>query len=159
MFNLNDMVTFAWAFFITLPLTLAIHTGGHAFFARLFGGKAKLTIGRGNVILTLKRIEIRKFYFIDAACYYDGIRKEKRWKHALIYAGGPLFNALSILLVNGLIHLDYLPPHLFFYQFVYFSVYLIFFSVIPIDYGKENPSDGKAIYDVLKYGKTYKEFD
>ncbi|RJS58844.1 hypothetical protein [Bacillus sp. PK3_68] len=158
MFTFHDMITFAWAFFITLPLTLIIHTGGHVFFAWLFGSSAKLTVGRGKVIFSLKRVEVRKFYFVDAACYYGKLKKEKRWKHALIYAGGPLFNALSIIPINGLIHLGYLPKHLFFYQFVYFSLYLIFFSVIPIDYGEENPSDGKAIYDALKHGKVYKEF-
>ncbi|MED0665841.1 hypothetical protein P4T04_05865 [Bacillus badius] len=158
MFTFNDIVTFVWAFFITLPLTLIIHTGGHAFFAWLFGGSAKLTVGRGAVLFSFKGVEVRKFYFVDAACYYGELRKERRWKHALIYAGGLLFNTLSIIIVNGLIHIGYLPKHLFFYQFVYFSVYLIFFSMIPINYGAENPSDGKAIYDVLKHGKVYKEF-
>ncbi|WP_158068838.1 hypothetical protein [Domibacillus epiphyticus] len=37
MFMLNGMGTFAWTFFITLPLTLFIHTSGHAFFALVFG--------------------------------------------------------------------------------------------------------------------------
>ncbi len=159
MFTFEDMGTFIWAFFVTLPLTLLIHTGGHAFFALLFGGKASLTIGRGSKLLKIKNIEIRKFYFVDSACYYDKLRKDRRWKHALIYAGGPLFNISSILMVNGLIHAGVLNTHLFFYQFVYFSLYLLFFSLIPIDYGENNPSDGKAIYDVLKHGKIYKEFN
>ncbi|WP_050182425.1 site-2 protease family protein [Domibacillus robiginosus] len=159
MFSFDDMGTFAWAFFIVLPLTLLIHSGGHAFFAYLFGGKTSLTIGRGGKLLKVKNIEIRKFYFIDSACYYDQLRKDRRWKHALIYAGGPIFNIASILIVNGLIHANILPAHLFFYQFVYFSVYLVFFALIPIDYGENNPSDGKAIYDVMRYGKIYKEFN
>ncbi|MBM7649830.1 hypothetical protein JOC78_002814 [Bacillus ectoiniformans] len=159
MFNLSDMVTFAWAFFITLPLTLIIHTGGHAFFIKLFGGKATLTIGRGGKLFAFGPLDIRKLYFIDAACYFDAIRKERRWKHALIYAGGPLFNIISILLVNGFIHAGVLEPHMFFYQFVYFSVYLVFFSLLPIEYGEDNPSDGKAIMDALRHGKIYKEFE
>jgi hypothetical protein len=153
------MGTFAWAFFITLPLTLLIHTGGHVFFAFLFGGKTTLTIGRGGRLFKIKGLEIRKLYFIDSACHYEKIRRERRWKHALIYAGGPIFNVLSILIINGLIHTGVLHAHLFFYQFVYFSVYLVFFAIIPIDYGEDNPSDGKAIYDVLRYGKVYKEFN
>ena len=153
------MGTFVWAFFITLPLTLLIHTGGHAFFAFLFGGKPTLTIGRGGRLVKMKRLEIRKLYFIDAACYYEKIRQDRRWKHALIYAGGSIFNILSILIINGLIHTGVLHTHLFFYQFVYFSIYLVFFAIIPIEYGENNPSDGKAIYDVLRYGKVYKEFD
>lgn len=159
MFGLNDMGTFVWAFFVTLPLTLLIHTAGHAFFARLFGSKTSLIIGRGSKLFQVKSLEIRKLYFIDSVCQYNELRRERRWKHALIYAGGPIFNLLSILLINGLIHEGILPPHHFFYQFVYFSVYLLFFSVLPVDYGEEKPSDGKAIYDVLKFGKVYKEFD
>lgn len=159
MFNLSDMGTFMWAFFITLPLTLLIHTGGHAFFAYLFGRKTSLIIGRGGKLFQVKNIEIRKLYFIDSACQYDQLRCERRWKHALIYAGGPIFNILSILIINGLIHAGILPAHMFFYQFIYFSVYLVFFALLPVEYGEEKPSDGKAIYDVLKFGKVYKEFD
>lgn len=159
MFTLNDMGTFVWAFFVTLPLTLLIHTGGHAFFAFLFGSKPSLTVGRGSKLFKVKNIEIRKLYFIDSACYYDELKKDRRWKHALIYAGGSIFNIFSILIVNGLIHAGVLETHLFFYQFVYFSIYLIFFALLPISYSEENPSDGKAIYDVLKHGKVYKHFD
>ncbi|WNS79443.1 hypothetical protein RRU94_18100 [Domibacillus sp. DTU_2020_1001157_1_SI_ALB_TIR_016] len=159
MFSLDDMGAFIWAFFITLPLTLLIHTAGHAFFARLFGSKTSLVIGRGAKLCRVKNLEIRRFYFIDSACHYDDLKRDRRWKHALIYAGGPIFNLLSIFVVNGLIYHGILPPHLFFYQFVYFSIYLVFFSILPIDYGRERPSDGKAIYDVLKFGKVYKEFD
>ncbi|WP_100330249.1 hypothetical protein [Bacillus xiapuensis] len=159
MFTLDDMVTFAWAFFITLPATFLIHITGHVFFAKLFGARTELIIGKGKKLLKLGKIEIRQFYFTDAACIYDKIRKERRWKHALIYAGGSLFNILSIIIVNGMILADIWPKHLFFYQFVYFSIYYVFFALLPIDYGENHPSDGKAIFSVLKYGKTYKKFD
>ncbi|HZG70630.1 MAG TPA: hypothetical protein VEY51_03755 [Chondromyces sp.] len=158
MFTLEDMITFAWAFFIVLPLTALIHAAGHAFFIWIFGGKTNLILGRGRKIFSIGILDIRTLYFIDSACYYEKIKKEKRWKHGLIYAGGIIFNALSIFLVNTFIYMDIFPKHLFFYQFVYFSIYYIFYAVLPIDYGKNNPSDGKAIYEVLRYGKIYNEF-
>lgn len=158
MFTLEDMGTFSWAFFVTLPLTMLIHALGHSFFAYLFGGKVTVTIGRGGKLLRLSGVEVRKFYFVDSACSYGDLRRDRRWKHALIYAGGPLFNVISIFVVNGLIHAGVWEPKLFFYQFVYFSVYFVFFSIIPIDYGENNPSDGKAIYDALRHGKIYRAF-
>lgn len=158
MFTLNDLATFVWAFFIVLPLTSFIHAAGHAFFIWVFGGKLQLTFGRGKPLAKIGIIDIRRFYFVDAACHYDRISRDKRWKHALIYGGGILFNMLSIIIVNSLIYAEILPMHQFFYQFGYFSLYFIFFALIPIDYGENNPSDGKAIYLALIHGKTYKDF-
>ncbi|PWA07048.1 hypothetical protein DCC39_16935 [Pueribacillus theae] len=159
MFTLHDMGTFAWAFFITLPLTIIIHIAGHAFFAFLFGAKPKVEIGSGRKLIKVKHVQIRHLYFINASCKYDSIRNEKRWKHALIYAGGSIFNLSSIFVVNGLIHFGIFQKHLFFYQFVYFSIYFIFFSLLPIQYANNWASDGKAIYEVLRHGKIYNELD
>ncbi|WP_059171035.1 hypothetical protein [Bacillus sp. FJAT-27445] len=159
MFSWNDMITFFWAFFIVLPLTSFVHAVGHTFFLVLFGGKPVLTMGRGRKLFSVGTFHVHSMYFIDASCQYTEIKDDSRWKYALIYGGGIIFNVISILLVNSLIHLGIWPKHLFFYQFVYFSVYFIFFASLPIDYGKDNPSDGKAIYTVLKYGETIKEID
>ncbi|RHW41171.1 hypothetical protein D1B31_09555 [Neobacillus notoginsengisoli] len=159
MFSWNDLVTFCWAFFIVLPLTSFVHATGHTFFVVLFGGKPVMTMGRGRKLFSLGTFHVHSLYFIDASCQYDKIKKEARWKYALIYAGGVIFNALSILVVNSLIHMGIWPKHLFFYQFVYFSVYFIFFALLPIEYGKDNPSDGKALYTLLKSGKKIKEYE
>ena len=159
MFSWDDMVTFCWAFFIVLPLTSFVHAAGHTFFIVLFGGKPVLTMGRGKKLFSLGTFHFHSLYFIDASCQYSEIKNKTRWKYALIYAGGVIFNALSILIVNSLIHLGIWPKHIFFYQFAYFSVYFIFFALLPIDFGKDNPSDGKALYTVLKKGKIIKSYD
>lgn len=158
-FSWDDMVTFCWAFFIVLPLTSFVHAAGHTFFIVLFGGKPVLTMGRGKKLFSLGTFHFHSLYFIDASCQYSEIKNKTRWKYALIYAGGVIFNALSILIVNSLIHLGIWPKHIFFYQFAYFSVYFIFFALLPIDFGKDNPSDGKALYTVLKKGKIIKSYD
>jgi hypothetical protein len=159
LFSWGDLTTFAWALLIVLPLTSFIHAAGHTFFVVLFGGKPVITMGRGRKIFSFRSFHVHSLYFVDASCQYNQIKNEKKWKHALIYSGGIIFNALSAFLINYLISRGILPKHLFFYQFVYYSIYFIFFAALPIDFGKDNPSDGKAIYIVLRYGKKIKEFD
>ncbi|MEH7072152.1 hypothetical protein V7034_28535, partial [Priestia megaterium] len=76
-----------------------------------------------------------------------------RFTHACVYAGGTIANLASILLVYGLIMLGVLSKNLFSYQFVYFSIYYIVFSLLPFEYSETSLSDGRAIYDALRYGK------
>jgi len=158
MFSWNDLDKFFWTFFITFPIVAVIHAAGHAFFVFLFGGKGDLVIGRGKRLFSIGHIHFHFLYFLDSVCVYEAIDNDKRWKHALIYAGGLIFNIVTILVINYLVYKGVLPKDIFFYQMVYFSFYYLFFAILPVDYGKDNPSDGKAIYLVLKYGRTFKEF-
>ncbi|MDP4170481.1 MAG: hypothetical protein Q8906_07705 [Bacillota bacterium] len=158
MFSWNDLFTFTWSFLVVLPLVAVIHALGHMIFIYAFGGKGELQIGKGKHLVRLGSVKICFFYFIDSACQNVKIKNETRWKYALIYAGGMIFNLISIIVVNYLIYIGVFTKQMFFYQFVYSSVYYIFFALLPIEFGKDNPSDGKAIYNALKFGKFYKEF-
>ena len=146
MFSWDDLDTFAMAFFVLLPIVATIHVVGHKFFIWLFGGKGDLTIGRGKELFQIGSVHFHILYFIDSACTYHGVKENKRWKEIFIHAGGILFNGISIVVINFLIIQEVLPKSQVFYQFVYFSVYFIFFAILPCDYGKDNPSDGKAIF-------------
>ncbi|WP_096187847.1 M50 family metallopeptidase [Evansella halocellulosilytica] len=152
MFTWSDIPTFIWAFAFILPLVMVIHETGHYLMARLFGGKIKFILGRGKVIFKIGDFEIRRVYFLDSWCQIDELQFSNRWSHALVYFGGSLFNLLTILILNSLISNGFLEPHIFFYQFVYFSLYFMFFALLPVEYGEGHPSDGKAIFDVLRYG-------
>ncbi|PYZ96870.1 hypothetical protein CR205_14430 [Alteribacter lacisalsi] len=152
MFGWSDIPSAIWAFFIVLPLVSFIHELGHYAVTRLFGGKISLTIGRGKLLFKLGGFELRRVYFVDSFCQIKELKVSNRLTHALVYLGGPLFNLLTIVIVNSLIHAGVIEPHMVFYQFAYFSLYFIFFALIPIEFGKGYPSDGKALYDVLKYG-------
>ncbi|HEY4551976.1 MAG TPA: hypothetical protein VIG80_02165 [Bacillaceae bacterium] len=153
MFTLKDMGTFLWAMFLTLPLVALIHSAGHLFFAKLFGGKIRLILGRGKPLVHWPAFEIRLLYFVDSRCHYGKLRVDNRLTHCLVHAGGILFNVMSILAVNIAIYAGYLPKHLFFYQFVYFSVYYIFFALMPIQYGEGHYSDGLSILYIIKRKK------
>ncbi|WP_236939262.1 hypothetical protein [Evansella clarkii] len=152
MFGLSDIPTFIWAIFISLPVVSLIHEAGHYLTARIFGGKLKFTIGQGKVIFQSGDFEIRRVFFLDSWCQVEELNVSNKFSHALVYAGGVLFNLLSIFIVNSLLHLGIFQEHIFFYQFVYFSLYYMVYALIPVEVGKGNPTDGKAIYDVLKHG-------
>jgi hypothetical protein len=54
-----------------------------------------------------------------------------------------------MLIVNMLIYMEVFKAGIFTYQFVYFSFYFVFFSLIPIEHNGY-PTDGKAAWDVIK---------
>ncbi|MBS4202684.1 hypothetical protein KHA88_01145 [Bacillus sp. FJAT-49754] len=157
MFTLDDMITFVWAFFITLPIVAVIHSAGHFFFAKIFEGKTNIVLGKGRSICSFGIFELRLLYFVDSESYYQELKIDNRLTHCLVYAGGVIFNGLFIILVNTAIYYGYLPKHQFFYQFVYFSLYYIFFALLPIQYGKDHVTDGKAIWNIIKNGKPTAE--
>ncbi|MCD7035267.1 hypothetical protein LRR81_13550 [Metabacillus sp. GX 13764] len=159
MFEWNDVLTFFWAFFLVLPLAAIVHQMGHTFFALLFGGKGCFTVGRGKTIVKLGVVKIKHLYFLDSFCEYENLKYDSRYAHALVYLGGPLFNLLSVLGINSLINAGFLEANQFLYQFSYFSVYFVFFALFPVKYSEHHSTDGRAIYDVLKYGKTCATFD
>ncbi|WP_257348611.1 hypothetical protein [Pseudalkalibacillus decolorationis] len=159
MFGFTDLWKFFVGFFLIFPIVSIVHQAGHVFFARLFGAKIKFTLGVGKKLFQYKAFEIRKIYFLDAWCHYENVANRGKWVHVLIYSGGTLFNAVTVLIVNYLILKGVLTSSLFFYQFVYFSVYFIFFALFPVEYRKDHPSDGLAIFYVLKYGKAYDPID
>ncbi|WP_456271274.1 hypothetical protein [Bacillus sp. AK031] len=122
--------------------------------ARLFGARINFAIGAAKTLMTLGPLEVKRLYFMDGWCQYENLKHDKKWVHIVIYLSGSVSKLVVILLINHLIYQGVLPVHIFFYQFVYFSVYFIFFSLFPFKTGEGNPSDGLSIYEVLKYGKT-----
>ena len=153
MFSWDDLDTFVLAFFVVFPIVAIIHAAGHKFFIWLFGGEGDLTIGKGKALFQIGSIHFHILYFVDSACNYYGVDRNKRWKQIFIHSGGILFNGISVAVINYLIIQEILPKSQLAYQFVYFSIYYIFFAILPIDYTKDNPSDGKAIFLAWKQKK------
>lgn len=159
LFTFNDMATFIIAFFVTLPIVAIIHSLGHLFFAKIFGGQIKLSLGKGKTLFSFGILEIRLLYFFDSECHYQQLKIDNKISHSLVHAGGIIFNIIAIVLVNTAIYAGLFSKHIFFYQFVYFSVYYIFFALLPIKYGKYHYSDGKAILTIIRTGKPPDLFD
>ncbi|MCM3796528.1 site-2 protease family protein [Priestia megaterium] len=153
MFGFSDMPKFLFSFLLVLPLVSLIHQLGHSIMAILFGGRVDFTIGKGKTIFKWKKVKLKSVYFLDSFCVYEKLKYDNRFTHSFVYAGGAIANLASIFLVNSLLIVGIIPTNLFFYQFVYFSVYYIAFSLLPIKYTETTSSDGRAIYDALRYGK------
>ncbi|MFC0187035.1 site-2 protease family protein [Fictibacillus aquaticus] len=155
MFGVADVIKFLFSFLLVAPLVTLTHEFGHMIAGRLTGSKVDIHIGAGNLLVKLGPCKIRKVYFWDGWCEYKNLNCDKKWRQVVVYLGGPTLNLLSILVVNTLMIYNVFEPDIFFYQFMYFSFYFIFFSVIPIEHNGL-PTDGKAALDVIRFGQAEK---
>lgn len=151
MFGIQDIPKFFLAFFLVLPVISFLHESGHVFFAWLMGGRnIKVTIGSGDVLFCVGMLEVRKYYFWYGLCSFDNLKRNRRFANILIFSGGVLFNALSALAVVFMVEEEVLEAGMLTYQFTYFSMYYIFFALLPMLYPDGSYSDGKIILDLLR---------
>ncbi|MDT0687241.1 site-2 protease family protein [Autumnicola psychrophila] len=151
MFGISDIPKFILAFFILMPVISILHEGGHVFFAWLMGGKnIKVTVGTGKPLFRLGMLEVRKYYFWYGVCTFENIRRKEKLANILIFSGGALFNLLSTIAVMMLVENGYFEEGIATYQFTYFSLYYIFFAILPMPYPDGNYSDGKIILDLIR---------
>lgn len=151
MFGINDIIKFLLSFFLIMPVITLIHLSGHIFFVTMFGGTGKkISLGCGEKVTSFGKIEIRKYYFWNGACEFKGLKYDNRFTNMLIYIGGSLFNLISILIVYSLVYQGILEKSVLWYQFIYFSFYVLFFSLFPMYFADGSPSDGKAAQLALK---------
>lgn len=153
MFEFGDAWKFLWSLLVVFPLVTLIHELGHTFFIYLFGGKAKFALGRGKRLFKIGMVSVHRIYFLDAFIEYTKLKWSNRFTHFFVHAGGILFNLGSVFLVNFLINQGVFEEQIFFYQFAYFSIWFVTFSILPVDYGDGKYSDGITIYLVLRYGQ------
>lgn len=151
MFGISDIPKFFLAFFLVLPLISILHESGHVFFAWIMGGKnIRVTIGTGKTLFHLGILEVRQYYFWYGLCSFENLKRKEKLSHVLVFLGGSLFNLLGVLAVILLVENELLDPNMFTYQFTYFSMYYIFFALLPMPYPDGNYSDGKIILDLLR---------
>jgi hypothetical protein len=151
MFGIDDIPKFFLAFFLVLPVISFLHEAGHVFFAWLMGGKnIKVTVGTGDVIFRMGMLEVRKYYFWYGLCSFDNLKRNQRFSNILIFSGGVLFNAVSAIAVMYLVEAGTVEASMLTYQFTYFSMYYIFFALLPMPYPDGSYSDGKHILDLIR---------
>ncbi|EJF10709.1 site-2 protease family protein [Pontibacter sp. BAB1700] len=159
MFEINDLPKFFLAFFLVLPIISFVHEAGHVFFAWLMGGKnIKVSIGAGKVLFRIGIVEVRKYYFWYGLCTFENLKRNERFANILIFSGGALFNTLAALVVIYLIENKTLEPGILTYQFTYFSLYYVFFALLPMPYPDGNESDGKVILDLIQNKAQFKTY-
>lgn len=158
MFGVNDIPKFFLAFFLVLPVISFVHEAGHVFFAWLMGARnIKVTIGSGKVLFRLGLLEVRQYYFWYGLCSFDNLKRNKRMANILIFSGGAIFNAISAVLLIYFIENNTIEPNMATYQFTYFSLYYIFFALLPMPYPGGGYSDGKLILDLIRNKKHLSE--
>lgn len=150
MFGFAEIAKFLFSFFLVLPAVTLLHELGHYVMARIFGGKVRVHVGTGNVLMKLGPLRIRKLYFYDGWCEYVSLREDHKLSKILVYLGGALFNLAAILIINFLVFRGVFEANLYFYQFMYFSFYYVFFSLMPMEQANGCPSDGLAALNTLK---------
>jgi hypothetical protein len=151
MFGFKDLPEFFLAFFLVLPLISFLHEFGHVFFAWLMGAKnIKVTIGTGKKLFSTGMIEVRQYYFWYGFCSFDNLKKNTRAGNILIFLGGSIFNAVSVVVLMFLVEQEIVEPGLLTYQFTYFSLYYIFFALLPMPYPDGNFSDGLMILNLVR---------
>jgi hypothetical protein len=148
---MEDIIKFFFSFFLVLPIVTFIHEAGHLLFGKLTGGRVRIHIGSGNTLFTIGPCHVRRVYFWDGWCEYENLKNHTKWKLIAVYLGGPTLTILSMILLNTFILLDYIKAGVFSHQFMYFSFYFLFFSLLPMRLNGY-PTDGKAAWDVLKSG-------
>ncbi|WZL88886.1 site-2 protease family protein [Salinimicrobium sp. 3283s] len=151
MFGISDIPKFLLAFFLVLPLISILHEAGHVFFAWLMGAKnIRIVVGSGKPVFNHGILEIRQYYFWYGFCTFENIERKEKLANILIFSGGALFNLLSTIAVILLVENDVLSAGMLTYQFTYFSMYYVFFALLPMLYPGGNFSDGKVILELLK---------
>ncbi|WP_053360657.1 hypothetical protein [Bacillus sp. FJAT-27251] len=159
MFGLTDFIGFLWAFLLIYPVVSIVHTLGHAFFVRVFGGKFKVEIGRGKVIFQRESFTIHRMYFLDSYVDYTPLKWSNHITHFFVHAGGVVFNLGTTFLLNYLIANGYLEPKSIFERYSYFSIWFATFALLPVEYGKGRYSDGLAMYLILRHKKWPRYLD
>ncbi|NJW53749.1 DUF2188 domain-containing protein [Salinimicrobium oceani] len=151
MFGFQDIPKFLLAFFLVLPLISILHEAGHVFFAWLMGAKnIRIVVGSGKPIFNRGILEVRQYYFWYGFCTFENIERKENLANILIFSGGAFFNLLSTGAVIFMVEQEVLEPGMLTYQFTYFSMYYVFFALLPMLYPGGNFSDGKIILELLK---------
>jgi len=151
LFGFQDIPKFLLAFFLVLPLISILHEAGHVFFAWLMGAKnIRIVVGSGKPIFNHGILEVRQYYFWYGFCTFENIEHKEKLANILIFSGGAFFNLLSTGAVIFMVEQEVLEPGMLTYQFTYFSMYYVFFALLPMLYPGGNFSDGKIILELLK---------
>jgi hypothetical protein len=151
MFGISDIPKFLLAFFLVLPLISVLHETGHVLFAYLMGAKKiRIVVGSGKPVFKWGMLEIRQYYFWYGFCTFENIKRKEKLANILIFSGGAIFNLASTIVVILLVENRVIASGMLTYQFTYFSMYYVFFALLPMIYPGGYFSDGRIILDLLK---------
>ncbi|MGR9049867.1 site-2 protease family protein [Halobacillus faecis] len=145
------IVTLLVLIFLVAPLSLFVHELGHLFPGLYFrADQSILHLGRGKVIGRWRKngvcVYIHLFFFQGAYSVNERKRPFKDFEKAWISIGGPLFNAVTAMVL--FIWFKDQGGHLLRVSFL-FNTYLAIMNLVPFSI-KGKDSDGYRLWSIVK---------
>ncbi|WP_185690693.1 hypothetical protein [Shouchella lehensis] len=154
MFSHMDWVRLFMAALFILPLVTIIRESGYYVVATLLRGKnKKLVIGSGPTLVKFPTVEIRRYFFMFSWMEYDELKPRNRFWHGLIYAAPILSTGTVAFLANAFVLEGILPANIFWSTFIFYCFYYMLFDVIPVYLPDGQPTNGRAIFDLMWHGE------
>ncbi|WP_185970853.1 hypothetical protein [Alkalicoccobacillus porphyridii] len=154
MFSLMDWLRLFMAALFILPLVTVIRESGYYIAATLLGGtNKKLIVGSGPTLFKWHTLEVRRYFFMYSWMEYDELRPSTKFWHAFIYISPILTTSFCAILVNWLILQGTLSDNIFWTTFVFYCFYFVLFDVIPVYLPDGQPTNGRAIFDLIWHGE------
>ncbi|MBM7839817.1 hypothetical protein JOC54_003097 [Alkalihalobacillus xiaoxiensis] len=154
MFSPTDWFRLLMAALFILPLTTVIRESGYYLAATILQGTNKnLIIGSGPTLFKLPTIEVRRYFFMYSWMEYDELKPSNRLWHGFIYLSPILTTGVSAVTVNSLVLNGVLDNNIFWSTFIFYCFYFMLFDLIPVYLPDGQPTNGRAIYDLIRHGE------
>lgn len=154
MFSPTDWFRLLMAALFILPIVTIIRESGYYLAATLLKGENKhLIIGSGPTLFKVSTVEVRRYFFMYSWMEYDELKPGNRFWHGLIYAAPILTTGTVAILVNSLVLNEVLPANIFWTTFIFYCFYYVLFDVIPVYLPDGQPTNGRAIFDLIWHGE------
>ncbi|MFS0788301.1 hypothetical protein ABC345_18215 [Shouchella sp. 1P09AA] len=154
MFSPTDWIRLFMSALLILPIVTVIRESGYYLAVTLLKGENKnLIIGSGPTLFKIPTIEVRRYFFMFSWMEYDGVKPSNRTWHGIIYAAPILTTAIFAFVANALVLEGVLPANIFWSTFIFYCFYYMLFDVIPVYLPDGQPTNGRAIFDLMWHGE------
>jgi len=154
LFSPTDWFRLFMAALFILPIVTVIRESGYYLAATLLRGENKhLIIGSGPTLFKIPTIEVRRYFFMFSWMEYDELKPSNRVWHGLIYAAPIITTGTFAVVVNSLVMSEVLPANIFWTTFIFYCFYYMLFDVIPVYLPDGQPTNGRAIFDLIWHGE------
>ncbi|WP_176463598.1 hypothetical protein [Shouchella lehensis] len=154
MFTFIDLAQLIMSAIIILPIVTVIRESGYYLTAVLLGASnKKLVVGSGPKLFSLKTIEVRRYFFMYSWMEYEELNPRNRFWHGFIYASPILSSTIVGVIVNALLAAQLIPDNMFWSTFMFYVFYFVFFDLIPVYLPDGQPTNGRAIFDLIWHGQ------
>lgn len=151
---MDELIQGVIAVIILFPIFIVMHEIGHCICAMLMGGKiTHIRLGLGPKLIKIGLLTINIYYFAGGEFGYKDLKFKSKKSRVFILLGGVLMN-----LILGIIFLLIPNPKnvmvgVLFDLATKVNFFIFICNLIPIKMNGMN-TDGKQIFDILKYGKS-----